>query len=260
MRTFSHRGRVVTYSRVGLMVLREHVRQRSVDATPSSFRGMLPLTTPSGPQHVESELEAELLQQLAFSPDVYDLLTQLEIDYTVDGRPRRYTPDILVQLHASGDDAPCRYVIEVKRRADLLAHASQYAIKFAAGRLAAEEMGAAFRIMDETRIQTAYLHNTKLLQRHRANDPELVAVDVMRREIGTAAISVVQAIELLREHGVEEPDARASIEQSVAWRMILCDLATPFIDDTLIRARASGALPPRDDDSILRALLNAESA
>lgn len=259
MRTLSHGGRAVTYSKVGLMVLREHFQQRQIEATFSSFRSMVPLSTPSGAQQVESELEAELLEQLAFAPGVYDLLTQPIIDYTVDGKARRYTPDIAVQLHASGDDAPCRYIIEVKRRADLLANASQYAIKFEAGRIAAENMGAAFRIMDESRIRTPYLGNTRLLRRHLDADPELVALDVMRRGVGSKPLMVTQAINLLRENGVAEPDARASIEQSVAWRMILCDLTKAFDDGTQIHARDPGAFPLRDDDPILKSLFDADS-
>jgi hypothetical protein len=45
------------------------------------------------------------------------------IEYTVEEEARRYTPGIVVQLHASGDDAPCRYIIEVKRRADIFVNA-----------------------------------------------------------------------------------------------------------------------------------------
>ena len=105
MRPVSRGGRAVTYSKVGLMVLKEHFQQRPIEATFSSFRSMVPLRTPSGPQQVESELEAELLEQLAFAPGTYDLLTQPIIEYATNGRARRYTPDIIVQLHASGDDA-----------------------------------------------------------------------------------------------------------------------------------------------------------
>lgn len=260
MRTVSRGGRVVTYSRVGLMVLRDHFEQRPIEATFSSFRSMVPLSTPSGPQQVESELEAELLEQLAFAPGVYDLLTQPVIEYTVDGEARRYTPDIAVQLHASGDDAPCRYLIEVKRRADLEANASKYRIKFEAGRLAAEDIGGAFRIMDDTRIRTSYLHNARMLRRHLNADPELQVFDILRRELGSRSVTVSHAIALLRENGIEEPDARAGIEQAVAWRMLLCDLSKTFGDATAIRAREPGAYPMRDEDPILRSLFDAESA
>lgn len=241
------------------MVLREHFRQRPIEATFSSFRSMVPLSTPSGPQNVESELEAELLEQLAFAPGVYDLLTQPIIEFTLDGKARQYTPDIAVQLHASGDDPTCRYIIEVKRREDLAANASQYAPKFLAGRLAAENMGAAFRIMDETSIRTPYLHNARLLRRHLAADPETIAPDIMRDEIGSTSITVAKAIELLREKGVGEPDARASIEQSVAWRIMRCDLTQPFTGSTSIHVPAPGLFPLRDEDPILRSLHDADS-
>ena len=194
MRLVSRGGRAVTYSKVGLMVLKEHFQQRAIEATFSSFRSRVPLRTPSGHQHVESELEAELLDQLAFAPGTYDLLTQPIIEYATNGRARQYTPDIVVQLHASWDDAPCRYVIEVKRRADLIANAAQYAPKFEAGRVAAENMGAAFRIMTEDRIRTPYLANARLLQRHLNADPELAAFDLIRQELGTRDIIVAEAV------------------------------------------------------------------
>lgn len=72
----------------------------------SSFSSRIPLTTPSGPQWTESELEAELVEQIAFSPGVYDIITQPILLYPgSDGKERRYTPDIAVQLYASGDGA-----------------------------------------------------------------------------------------------------------------------------------------------------------
>lgn len=241
------------------MVLKEHFRQRPIEATFSSFRSMVPLRTPSGPQHVESELEAELLEQLAFAPGTYDLLTQPIIEYATNGRARQYTPDIVVQLHASWDDAPGRYVIEVKRRADLVANAAQYAPKFEAGRVAAEKIGAAFRIMAEDRIRTPYLANARLLRRHLDVDPELEAFSHIRRELGPQGITVAEAIALLRGLGMDEPDVRAGIEQAVAWRMLLCDLTRPFNDATVVRAHAPGDLPARDDDPIMMSLWDADS-
>lgn len=259
MRPLLRGSGAVTYYKVGLMVLKEHFKQRPIEATFSSFRSMVPLRTPSGAQHVESELEAELLEQLAFAPNVYDLLTQLIIEYTVKGKARRYTPDIAVQLAASSDYGPCRYLIEVKRLADLRANASRYAEKFQAGAMAAENMGATFRVMAEDRIRTPYLSNARLLRRHLAADPELEAFDIIRLELGAEPISVIDAISLLRQNGMDEPDIRAGIEQAVAWRMLLCDLARPFCDSTMIRARVPGEIPERNDDPMLKALYEADS-
>lgn len=260
VRSFSHGHRDLTYSKVGLMVLSEHFEQRPIEATFSSFRSMVPLFTPSGSQQVESELEAELLEQLAFAPGVYDLITQPIIHYEANGKRRRYTPDFAVQLHASLEDGPCRYIIEVKRRADLRTNGSKYAVKFEAGRVAAENMGAAFRIMDETLIRTPYLHNTRMLRRHLESDPELAACDIIRSELQERSVTVSGALALLNDNGLSEPDARAGIEQAVAWRMLLCDLSKPFTDATLIRAGPLGAIPRRNDDPILKSLFHAESA
>lgn len=260
MRTLSHGGRAITYSKTGLMVLNEHFKQRPIEATFSSFRSMVPLLTPSGAQHVESELEAELLEQLAFAPGVYDLLTQPIIEYTADGKSRRYTPDIAVQLHACHGNAPCRYIIEVKRRADLVTNAQKYAPKFEAARLAAENAGAAFRIMDETRIRTAYLHNTRLLHRYMEADPEFRAPDTLYLRRGTDPLTVTEAIALLCNDGMAEPDARAGIEHAVAWRILDCDLSKPFNGATPIRARVPGKFMKRDHDPILKSLFDADCA
>jgi hypothetical protein len=260
MRAFSDGQCTITYSKIGLMVLREHFDQRPIEATFSSFRSMVPLATPSGSQQVESELEAELLEQLAFAPGVYDLITQPIIHYEVNGQQRRYTPDIAIQLHASAEDGPCRYIIEVKRRADLLANGAKYAVKFEAGRIAAENMGAAFRIMDETQIRTPYLHNARMLRRHLHGDPELEAFDILQSAVGERSVTVSAALVLLNDNGLSEPDARAGIEQAVAWRMLLCDLSMPFTDSTLIRARQLGGNLTRNADPILRSLFQAKCA
>ena len=164
-----------------------------------------------------------------------------------------------MQLHSSLDDAPNRYVIEVKRRADLTAKAAQYAPKFEAGRVAAKNIGAAFRIMTEDRIRTPYLANARLLLRHLCADPELAAFDLIRQKLGMQGIAVGEAIALLRGLGMEEPDIRAGIEQAVAWRMLLCELDRPFDDSTVVRARAPGEISTRDSDPVMVSLRDADS-
>ncbi|BBC70905.1 conserved hypothetical protein [Altererythrobacter sp. B11] len=260
MRPLTRGGRAVTYSKVGLMVLREHFQQRKIESTFGSFRSLVPLNTPSGPQETESELESELLDQLAFAPGVYDLLTQPIIEYEFDGKRRTYTPDIIVQLHASGDLPAARYIIEVKRRADLIANASNYAAKFEAARRAADNLGAAFRIMDDIRIRTPYLRNARLLSQYLETDPELVSVDILQDAVGHEAIKVADAIALMRQNCVEEPDARASIEQCVAWRRLTCDLSLEFGDHSVIRVRDLSKRDLRLDDPILRSLDEADAA
>lgn len=257
MRTPSQFQRAITYSKLGLMVLREHFKQRPVEAAYGSFRSFVPLKTPSGPQWTESELETELLEQLAFSPYVFDLLTQPIIDYSVDDKLRRYTPDIVVQLHATGDDLAMRYIIEVKRRADLDHDPEVHALRFEVGRLCADHVGAAFRIMDETRIRTPHLQNARLLGRYLATpltESEEGGADELGRH---GPITVSQAIDLLATKGFAEPDARYIIEQAAARRIVDWNAAVAFSDETLIQAHPDGFLGSARKDPVLDLLQSA---
>ena len=249
--------RSVTYSKLGLMILREHFQQRAIEATCGSFRSLAPLRTPSGPQWTESELETELLEQVAFAPFVYDLITQPIIHYTLNGSPRRYTPDMVVQLHATGDDLPSRYVIEVKRKDDLERSAATHAIRFEVGRICAEKIGAVFRVMDESRIRTPYLGNARLLSHHLGmylTDHEESGLDLLRRG---GPMTVAEAILLLGSDGFAEPDARHIVEHSVARRQIWADLSLPFTDGTLVTPHPHGILAAIRNDPILSMLQDA---
>lgn len=259
MRRVSHYERAVTYSKAGLMVLADQFKQRTVGTTVSSFSSLIPLTTPSGPQWTESELEAELVEQIAFSPGVYDIITQPIVLYPgPDGKERRYTPDIAVQLYASGDDPANRYVIEVKRSADLEANRAKYAPKFNAGRIAAEQMGAAFRILTEKEIRTTFLKNTRLLGHHlrkSMSDHELsLSIIVEEAKPGTIADAIAALTPSL---GLL--DARDVIERLVANRLIHCDLSVPFRDELPIAFRPMYAMAAPREDPMMRLIRNAES-
>lgn len=257
MRTPTQFQRAVTYSKVGLMVLREHFDQRPIKSTYGSFRSLVPLKTPSGAQWTESELETELLEQLAFAPFVFDLITQPTINYEIGGKRRRYTPDIAVQLHATGDDLPSRYLIEVKRREDLERDAEKHALRFEVGRLCADHVGAVFRIMDETRIRTPYLRNARILGRHlltELNEGEENALDAIRRQL---PIDVSHAIALLATLGYAESDARHIIEHALARRRFNWDASVPFCDQTLITFYPQGILASVRNDPLLRLLQDA---
>ena len=257
MRPIAPFVRTVTYSKLGLMVLREHFDQRSIEATFGSFRSLVPLRTPSGPQWTESELETELLDQLAFAPFVFDLITQPIIHYTLDGDPRRYTPDMAMQLHATGDDLPSRYLIEVKRKEDLARGAETHAVRFAVGHMCAEEAGAVFRVMDESRIRTPYLRNARLLAHHlgiELSDHESDGLQVLQRE---DPMTIAEAIVLLGSVGYAEPDARHIIEHAVARRFVQADLSVAFTDATVIMRHPEGVQVAVRSDPILRILQDA---
>lgn len=247
----------VRYSKLGLLTLREHFEQRAVEATYGSFRSYVPLLTPSGSQWTESELETELLEQLAFAPFVFDLITQPIIHYTLDGEPRRYTPDIIMQLDGTGDDLPSRYIIEVKRREELERNAAKHALRFQVGRICAEEIGAAFRVMDESRIRTPYLRNARLLGHHLLRYLDDHEDDALCRMRDNGPMTVTEAIIHLGRDGFAEPDARHIIEHGVARRYVHADLAVPFSDDTIVSDHLNGLVAAVRKDPILRLLQDA---
>ncbi|MCW2364834.1 hypothetical protein M2341_000281 [Sphingobium sp. B7D2B] len=198
------------------------------------------------------------MEQLAFSLWVYDLITQPIIHYAVGDKPRQYASDIAVQLNcALRPERPFRFLIEVKRRADLRANASKYAIKFGAARAAADHMGGVFCVMDEKRIRTPYLQNTRLLRRYTEQDPTSNVVDILQKKLPEQHLTVDQALSFLAKEGLAEPDARAGIEEAVACRFLNCDLTLPFDDNSLLHVRPPGAFPTIEEDPILRSLREA---
>lgn len=240
-----------------LMLLRDKFRQRKIEETFGSFRSAVPLRLPSGPQHVESELEAELLEQFAFSHAVYDLLTQPIIEYTRDGQVRDYALDIAVLL-VEVRDIPGRYLIEVKRRADLEKNADKLAAKFEGARAAAKEWNASFRIMTEAEIRTPYLQNARYFRRYQFDDPELEAFEFLESELGSRSISMRDALRLLGRQGMAEPDARAGIEQAIAWKLLYSDLTRPFDDSSMISIFDPKHRRVGKSDPILRLLNGAD--
>ena len=116
------------------MPLNSLFKQREIGITHGSIRSKVPLGTPSGLQTVESALEKDLLVQLMFSGKVYDIISQPILDYEVDGQPRTYTPDFLVQLYPGLLNQPLHFFLEAKRIEQLDAKAATYAPKFSAAR------------------------------------------------------------------------------------------------------------------------------
>ncbi|MBF9223875.1 TnsA endonuclease N-terminal domain-containing protein [Hymenobacter ruricola] len=113
----------------------------------------------------ESALERDACCLLEFDPAVVEYVEQpLTIQYTEEGRSRRYTPDFFVR-YAAG--RPAR-LIEIKYAKDLQASQALFASRFLAAQQHAEAAGWQFRIWTEVEIQTPYLKNAKFLLRFRA--------------------------------------------------------------------------------------------
>lgn len=116
-----------------------------------------------GEAQFESTLERDFLDLLEFSPEVETFEVQpLKIEWRDEqGKPRKYTPDVLVNFRADSGEAP--WLCEVKYRADLKKDWSDLHPKLLRGIRLAKENGWRFRLISEVEIRTPYLTNVRFL-------------------------------------------------------------------------------------------------
>lgn len=116
-----------------------------------------------GEAQFESTLERDYLDLLEFSPEVETFEVQpLKIEWRDEqGKPRKYTPDVLVNFKANSGQAP--WLCEVKYRADLKKDWSDLHPKLLRGIRLAKENGWRFRLISEVEIRTPYLTNVRFL-------------------------------------------------------------------------------------------------
>jgi hypothetical protein len=260
MPPLSRREPRISYCKFGLMCLKDHFEQRKVGARPSSSRSLIPLITPSGPQWAESKLESELLEQLAFTPGIYDLMTQPVIQYLHNGKKRRYTPDIAVQLYGGMAGFRGRYLIEVKRKADLIAKADKYASKFEIAQICCEQLGAAFRVMTEDQIRTPYLRNARQYLQFRnidINDDHVRQLDVIHSILEESPRSVSDLTSALQKKGFLKNDAHSLVSLAIGSLSVSCDLSTPVQETTALSVHRNPGALTRHNTPILFSLLNA---
>ena len=252
MRIVTGSGNLPYSRRRGLMILKGEFRQRTVGKVATSMRSRLPLHTPSGAQWVESQLERDLVKQLAFVPNIYDILTQPILDYEFDGKPRTYTPDVICAFQSVEGSLAGRFLIEAKLEGDLERKGDEYRVKFAAAERLAPDMGAAFRVVTEKEIRTPYLTNTLRFARLMQDDPDFGARDVLADVFGTAPFAYAAAVEALSWR-FERWLATEHLDRLVAWRIVLADL-TKVIDDTSMLEVPSPHDPRRHVDPFLATL------
>ncbi|MEI6418365.1 MAG: hypothetical protein WCO82_04785 [Sphingomonadales bacterium] len=236
---------------LGIVVLKDLFQQRRFGPRYGSFRSRIPLHTPSGPQEVESDLEACFAVSASFAPGVYDILSQPIIEYRLNGERREYAADFAVQLYADRSGLPLRYIVEVKRDAWLQKHGPAQAERYAAISEAAGDLGFAFRIMRDVDIKTAYLLNARQLSRHIPvvlDNFDADAIDIIDNSGGQ---SVGQAIELLMRAGHSLAESRLRVERLLAHRLISWDPDQQY-GESLSISGSSGVQNERTDAFLLR--------
>lgn len=141
----------------------------SVRTVPKNYRN---LTGRSASQKAEeaffeSTLERDFLTLLEFDNHVmsYDVQPVKIAWENHDGKPRQYTPDVLIEYTPNSCPFSSHQIIlvEVKYRDDLRKNWAEYKPKFKAAIRYAKEHGWRFKIMTEHEIRTDYMLNARFL-------------------------------------------------------------------------------------------------
>lgn len=185
----------------------------------------------------ESSLERDFLIRMAFNRQVLDVISQpVRLSFTaLTGREYPYTPDFLVYFKAG--NMPCGscvrpLLIEIKPRADIRNHWTDWKPKFRAAHRYAQAQGWGFRVYDESRIRGVVLDNIRFLERfkglHMAPE-DSAAILATVRDQGSASFHY-----LLARHysGIYRAEGVAQIWHLLATRQLDCDLTLPLTDMT----------------------------
>lgn len=163
--------------------------QRRIGTSRRSLTGRVALGN-SQSAAFESSLERDWLVQLDFLPEVTELQVQpFKVDYTYEGRVRRYTPDMAAVWTRDGQAQMVVY--EVKPADALRADWSLYRPRFVAATRYCRARGWRFKIVNERHIRTPKLENIQFLRHflRLESDPE-VRLNLLQtlREVGPTTV------------------------------------------------------------------------
>lgn len=189
----------------------------------------------------ESSLERDLLLLCAFDDSINWFQSQpLTIHYKgSDGRPRRYTPDLLIHFGTDQKATRRPMLCEVKYREELRESWAEYLPKFRAARRYCKENGMQFRIFDESRIRTPKLANVQFLWRYKfAEDCGAYYDELMGALIKSGPTRMSPVIDQLYSTMQAKGEAVWAWWTMVAQGGIECNLDLPLNRETLFWAPA----------------------
>ncbi|WP_031409593.1 heteromeric transposase endonuclease subunit TnsA [Thiomonas sp. FB-Cd] len=138
-----------------------------------------------GDADFESLLEADHLILLDFDHTVRSYEAQ-PVRIPVPAKRTSYVPDALTHFHPDASGViRASELIEVKPKALLKKHRTEYEPKFEAARAFAAEHGWVFVLKTERDIRTPRLDNIKFLRRYRSMSAEPANVDWITRQIAS---------------------------------------------------------------------------
>lgn len=185
----------------------------------------------------ESALERDLIMTCAFDGSVNWFQSQpLTVNYQdAEGKPRHYTPDLVIHFGTDQKTTRCPMLCEVKYREELLKNWKTYKPKFKAARAYARENDMEFRIFDEQRIRTPRLKNIQFLWRYKyapvcSGYQEELLAELSKLDQGVRMLTIIGKLYPIKEHRGEAIWAWWTL---VVQGAILCDLNQRLDNSTL---------------------------
>ena len=184
----------------------------------------------------ESTLERDFLIRKEFNVDVLDIIPQpVQITFVKNRRTYPYTPDFLVYYRLSNHSFefyPKPQLIEVKPRAEIQTHWSEWKEKFRAARKVSKEQGWIFMVHDESRIRDQAFKNIRFLERYKRMQ---FPVEDSRAVVETVKqMGLVPFHYLISRHfmGIYKAEGISHLWYLLATRQLDCDINLPLSDFT----------------------------
>lgn len=186
-------------------------------------------------QEFESSLERDLLLLVHWDYEVDWYQSQpVKIEYfDAQGKPRSYTPDLLITYCYDHDNKQLNVrkplLCEVKYRGDLTKQKDQLKLKFKAARAYAKSQGYEFRVLTEREIRTDYLKNVQFLWSYRHADFHSHHYDKLRLALEKLEeTSISKLLEVCYSSKELRGEALWTLWCMIARLWVKCDLTIPL--------------------------------
>lgn len=182
-----------------------------------------------GAASFESSLERDWLIAVDFDPFSVQVKEQpFSVHYTLDGKARRYTPDLLVEY--SRPRQPSNVIVyEVKPLEDLRADWKVFQARFKAAVRYCRQRGWRFKIVTEKHIRTPFVENAKFLRRYRNLSEQSLFRGQILYTLKALGQTTPQA--LLAAAYLQEEKRMAALPE--LWRLIACRHIATLLNESL---------------------------
>lgn len=180
----------------------------------------------------ESSLERDFLTLLEFDDTVQEYGVQpVTISYECNGKPARYTPDMVVYYEPTLRIPPL--LCEIKYEAELQDKREYYEPKFRAATEYALANNYRFKVFTEKEIRTDYLSNIKFLGRYGHGSMNDDYSKIVTDQLSDKPVCSINEL-LVPRTAEEKARVLYTVWQMLSRRLIKCDMRTKLSMSTMI--------------------------